>query len=159
MKKIDLAGGEGAKFTQGFANTIQQIADQLEADGADPDLVQAISKLANTGHDFDDLQGDISSSCAKDQKTCLIPYVAGGKYSRATGISDQQLTLHSLIQSQLQTVQTQLKKQETPRNAEGVVEGAGLTVSNSAALTHQSANTICNQGGKGCVRVIPPSES
>jgi hypothetical protein len=165
---VDTTGGNGAEHIQSFSNVLEQMAIQLDLAGADPALVQLISNLALRGHNLGDAQATV-------QNKALGPSGGGGismgkrhadDYKKAQSKFNnqyQQLTQYLAAHPEalpetsqfivdLQVSQINTLSQAVTASA-GAKSGPKPTVNNgSAGLIHQSADTICDQGGKNCRR-------
>jgi hypothetical protein len=74
------AGSLGDQQMNQMAGIMDQVASQLGAAGADPPLVELITKLANSGHGvgtyFDQMSADMKEAAATCGSTCTMDYYA-----------------------------------------------------------------------------------
>lgn len=172
----DVSGGNGGQLTHQFANTLSQIAQQVAKEGSDPGLADLISQLANQGHGIGGLQDSMSGQCKPNSAAgkCTIQMAYTGDQTDPN--SSQLNTLKSDFQTKLSAVMNQLQGFQQPLKDDIAIiiqsqsnqimtlaNGYQATVniapkggskmvtnSNNAQLIHQSANTICDQGGHNC---------
>lgn len=169
--KIDVLGTNGGEWTHQFANTLQEIADQIKAEGLDLDLAKKISQLAAQGHTMGDTQDKF---CKREMFDCYFNHehefeafqkqyqdilVAFQRYQG--GIKSDAM---SIITSQSQqiidigNIFTPIIGLKQPQDKQ-IGINASIESSNLTILTHQSANTICDQGGSNCHRVTEETDS
>lgn len=180
----DVSGGNGGQLTHQFANTLRQIAQQIEAEGTDPDLANLISQLANQGHGIGNLQDSVSNQCGIGLSGARITTDPPGKCTRQMEYTGDQsdpskgsiAALKTDFQTKLGSVLNQLQNYPGPLkedvafiiesqskqiltladgfNSTVTINPKGkvkmITTTNNAVLIHQSANTICDQGGRNC---------
>jgi Flp pilus assembly pilin Flp len=171
---VDTAGGNGVEHFFAFVNVLQQMAEQLEASGADDGLVQRISALAKEGHNLGD-----------DYKKTVCPFGFGAadtspcaglqtKYAYDS-FNEKYLPQKQEFIDSYQELQHYLSKHPTVLGevSQKVIDAQVIQIkeladgafidgrSNSriqvsdykhkdVQLIHQSANTICDQGGENC---------
>jgi hypothetical protein len=180
---VDTSGSMGSQLTHQFSDIILQFA-QEEARMPNPDnrLIGMITELANSGHVLGNTEGTAVSECPPGQP-CT------GNQSTLRDALSLVISKQSMFESNLQTVQNYAR--DTPGvlppeilniiNTEGQqisdiaqayhtqpepsTDGSSLQWSFSSAvqITHQSANTICNNGGNtsSCVQTPgsgPPAQ-
>lgn len=181
---LDVAGGNGGEFTHQFANTLKEIADQIKAEGLDPNLAQLISDLANQGHTLGDTEGAYGNTCGSN------PQLSAGTFFCSSQAQNEALT-HAHTQAnelfQIMFLKVSEAMNHYPgklkNDAKAIIDSQSqqimtlsqeyfnsyVTMSNSyqgndlnevggivdgGKLTHQSANTICTQGGHNCHQVL-----
>lgn len=160
---VDTVGGNGADRIYQFSDTLQQLAEQLEDSGVDPGLVQLISKLANNGHGLGDAQKALDPAFRGFR---LSPSQQSGydnaksEFSSAYAAINQYLSANpsQLKSTSVNMINAQVQQINTLANAisfGNVTAGKGsypAAYGGKATLTHQSANTVCRQGGRNCYR-------
>lgn len=159
---VDTAGGNGVEKIHQFSNVLDQIAEQLsQEEGVDQTLVTLISNLANNGHGLGDQQAVI----AKLPDTSFNAGLSA-QYNREKSAFNSAFTalntyleknpgkLSPTAQTIVSTQASQIKKLASAVNIFVAGKGGTYTSTGKATLTHQSANTVCQQGGENCTREV-----
>jgi Flp pilus assembly pilin Flp len=168
---VDTSGGNGAEHIQSFSNTLAQMAVQLELAGADADLVQLISNLALGGHHLGDTQGIMqrlgaannisgsgNSGILTVQKYESRKSDFNARYRQLAQYLEQHpnaLPETSQFIVDLQVSQINILSQAVSASA-GPNDSKPKVTNGNAGLIHQSANNICDQGGRQCYRGNAP---
>lgn len=163
---VDTTGGNGAEHIYSFSNVLSEMATQLDLAGADPDLVQLISKLALNGHFLGDAQLEFQENkgmiSAGNRPKIETPYnQAKTQFNDQYQQLTQYLAKHpdALNEVSSHIVDLQVLQIQSVANAVGPKLVSHATwfevASKNTTLIHQSANTICDQGGKRCHRGSP----
>lgn len=177
---VDTVGGNGAQKVYAFSDALEQLAQQLAQDpNSDPILTQLVSKLANTGHGIGDQHTLFSQQCPNTNCAGETPNTLRAK-SDAFDTAKRQIdtylaahpdSLNASAQSVIQSNSTNIQKYDITRittpNDTFILTGVNGSTTNTwirydslstlAPLVHQSANTICAQGGKDCYVPVPSS--
>jgi hypothetical protein len=172
---IETSGGQGAEYIHQFASTLEALAKQLEQAGEDPALVQLISKLALQGHGLGDTQAAAASKVNKymlvGDSLALQSRYKNSQQSFETAYSSLMNHINNretpLNPMAMEIIQTQSNQISTLAKAVNIGAASSRKGNNTyfgstghnvtfgtAQLTHQSSNTICNQGGQGCYRPL-----
>jgi hypothetical protein len=160
-EKIDLSGTNGTEKINGFVKVLEQIASQMEQDpNADPGLAARIKALALAGHDMGFYQGQMGTRTGlntpqhmgmgehygtlqhafNQQRHQLEAYLTEHPQSTSSGVKE-------LLQQQAE----QIARVGVDINVRvGGKASFQFFMSANSKLTHQSANTICRSGAKGC---------
>lgn len=165
---FDTTGGNGAEKVHQFANVLTQFAQQLAQDpNSDSTLVSLISGLANSGHAVGDQQEIIKNQCTAESNatvTCRDVFynhmeATWNSYSNAQYTLNEYLARHpdSLGATSERVIRSNIENIAGVAMAygSGQVSGSYFTFNPNVNLVHQSANNICDQGGKNCYVPVP----
>lgn len=164
-EQVDTAGGNGVEKIHQFADVLTTMAQQVAAkEGPDSPLAKLISQLANDGHSIGNNQLAIvkNGGFIQANQNSLI-----GNYKRSQSTFQNSfetlnayLSQHSdaLSPTSKAVVNTQASQIKSLAEAVSLpVQGGNYyskPIYGKAKLTHQSANTICSEGGENCHREI-----
>ncbi len=178
---VNLAGTTGSlggEISQQMADVIAQIALQLQQDpNTDPALLNLVTQLANQGHAVGNAEVELATNCPLS--TYCGTYV--GTYSQNTSFIQDATntfnTTHQQLQQYLATHPNALpiEMQNTIHFEVSEINSISSGFSNhwderwqiydgnvydfnppnGGQLTHQSANTICSNGGNGTCYQMP----
>jgi hypothetical protein len=164
-QRIDTAGGNGGDWIQAFSAVLDQLAAELLAAGVEPDIVSYISKLALDGHSLGTTTSEMANNSSEDGRT--VP-AGQGEVNNFNSIANKFNYSHFLLKNFLESspealspmAQAIIEMQVGQIN--GVLRGIEMDLSpfsqakdanvtfHEVDLIHQSANTICDQGGENC---------
>lgn len=170
---VDTTGGNGAERIHQFANVLTQIAEQLKQEpNSDPAITQLISDMAIKGHGIGDQNEIVAKQCTplanKPGFTCNSAVMItinekGNAFSNVTNDFWNYYIKHpnslgstslSVIQQNLYSIKNLNALQNFTLTGGGPQGSFVEKSTNNVYLAHQSANNICDQGGKNCY--VPP---
>lgn len=165
-------GSMGVKLTREFSNVIMQIAKQADAlQNKDPQLVSLITQLANAGHKIGDAQEEVISICPSNtlcvtSNPMTLDLKLQGVGTQASSFESASRELQRYLDDHPASLPIEMQRIISMESDEilkiadafdtnsdfGVdMQSTSLTqswqLSGDASLTHQSANTICENGG------------
>lgn len=166
---VDTVGGNGVEKIHAFSDALAQLAQQLAQDpNSDPTLTQLISDVANRGHGIGDAQKVTlgagrgvfiqtgTYSYAWINNTYAPEPLSPSKRDFRTALDNLNRYLSDYPNSLGETAQSVVQSNSSnilnfADSASTFDNGVSFQINpNPGKLVHQSANNICDQGGKDC---------
>lgn len=152
---VDTNGGNGAKRIHQFADVLTQLAGQIAAETGDDTLAQLVGTLANKGHalgtfqqgivDAGNLAGASSPAILRQNQTDLST-----AYNAVADYLAKHPGLVSPAVGEVMNTETQQIQRLSGAMTVNAGRTSGVATFGTTSLIHQSANTICDQGGNNC---------
>lgn len=159
--RVDTAGGNGGEWVHAFSAVLEQMAAELLAAGVDPGVVSLISALAGDGHGMGSMMNQLSLEVSPDGSTDLAHefILSKGQFEASTFMLNDFVERYpetlspmskATIDAQVAQINTLIGGIQMDRDPVRRGTTPGLVTFHEVELVHQSANTICDQGGENC---------